>query len=140
MSETMFAKFSAASPATSEVTVDESGLQDPVFEGVLRRIREHRQQSLANPQSLLAALGCLTADALETQAYVAKVVRDELTSEGPSLEVVEDLAPLIAMQGGLSKQALQLAELELRHTAPDAVEMARLRGNPRYAFNTPQGV
>jgi cell division protein ZapA (FtsZ GTPase activity inhibitor) len=87
---------------------------DEIFDKSIRCFSEHRIQSLSNRNTLMAAIGTVTADLLEVQAFLAKAIRNQMRSEPIMLDELDKLSPPIDLQIRLTKQISQLAHIEIR--------------------------
>ncbi|HEV2968424.1 MAG TPA: hypothetical protein VGY55_00455 [Pirellulales bacterium] len=88
---------------------------DSIFRRQRRQLREYRRQALNNPNHLAAGLAYVTADLLELEMLVARVLRRDLRVDS-SVEDVEQRSASIGQVIGLSKQAAQLSKLQMQLT------------------------
>lgn len=87
---------------------------DPAFAGRRQRIFEHRATALEEVDPLVACLAGVTSDLLDMQLVIGERVRQNLSAEGGSLDVIERNEKVIDLQLRFAKQIAQLAQLERR--------------------------
>jgi hypothetical protein len=87
---------------------------DAAYDRRRQRIFDHRVEAQAEPNTLIACLAGVNSDLLDTELIVAERLREKLAASGGSLEAIERYRPLMDMMLRLSKQIMQLTQIEQR--------------------------
>jgi hypothetical protein len=104
----------SASAATAADAAAETVAYDPAFAARRQRIYEHRAKALDHADAAVACVSGVTSDLADIQLIIAERLRQDLTAEGGSLEVIERHQNLIDLHLRYAKQIGQLAQFERR--------------------------